>query len=210
MAEGSRSKGMNKPVIGIVGGMGAGKSTVAGLFADLGCAVIRADEINHDLMREKEVIEQMVSCWGSEVLDESGQINRNYLSDKVFTSKAELDRLTALLHPRIERRQNQLIQKYRSDPAVVAIILDVPLLYEVGWQKYCDVVVFVACDKEKRYARLAERSGWDREKIKKIENFQISLDKKAKMSEYSVENKSSIPDLAKQVKQLLALVLERK
>jgi dephospho-CoA kinase len=201
--------GKNKPIIGIVGGMGSGKTTVAGLFSGLGCAVISADELNHELLRKKDVIDQIVAIWGPGVVGESGQIDHKVLSDKVFANKEELDKLMSLLHPLIQRRQDELIEKYRSDGKIAAIILDVPLLYEVGWQEYCDAVVFVACDEEKRYAQLAKRGHWDRAKIKKIENFQIALDKKAQMSEYIVENKSSIPDLAKQVAKLLILVLEK-
>jgi dephospho-CoA kinase len=149
-----------------------------------------------------------VSIWGGRVLREDGRIDHNRLSDIVFSDTAELRKLTDLMHPMIEERQNGLIETYLSDNKVVAIVLDVPLLYEVGWEKHCDCVVFVFCEDEVRHERIRQSRNWDVEKIKKIENFQLALDKKAEISEYTVVNKSSIPDLAKQVDILLALVLE--
>jgi len=196
-----------KPIIGIVGGIGAGKSTVAEEFGKLGCAVISADTLNHEILCEPEVKAQIVEWWGQTVLDSQGRVDRGTLGGIVFEEEESLQKLCRLVHPLILKRQEELTEKYLSDPAVPAVVLDVPLLIEVDQYKLCDCLVFVEADDAVRHRRLREKRGWGEEKIKKIENFQFMLDKKAKISEYTVINNSDIPDLAKQVAVLLSVVL---
>ena len=199
-----------KLIIGLAGGIGCGKSTVARQFKKLGCAVIDADRINHQVLEKKEVISAIVAIWGRQLLNPDGGINRQTLGDIVFEDAASLRKLTAILHPLVLKRQQELVRTYQNDPAVKAIILDVPLLCEVGWQKYCDYIVFIKVDDEKRYQRLAHHKKISPEKAKKIENFQLALDKKAKISDYTIDNNSSIPNVAVQAAKILSLVLEKR
>lgn len=198
-----------KPVIGLVGAVGSGKSTVAEEFGKLGCGVIKADVLNHRILQEKDVIAQVVMWWGDRVFDGAGGILRDKVGEIVFDDPEELARLTKLVHPRILELQRLAVQEYMANPAVKAIVLDVPLLVEVGWEKQCDCLVYVEAEDAIRRARLMEKRGWGLEKIKKIENLQIVLDKKAKMSEYVVSNSSDIPDLALQVVKIFSLVLQK-
>ena len=87
---------MSKPVIGIVGGIGAGKSTVAAELARLGCGVIDADRIGHELLDESDVRAQIVEMWGPSVLDENGRVDRRCLAGRVFTDPAQLSALNVL------------------------------------------------------------------------------------------------------------------
>jgi dephospho-CoA kinase len=198
-----------KPVIGLVGAVGSGKSTVADEFGKLGCGVVKADVLNHQILQEKDVVAQVVVWWGDKVLDGSGGISRDKLGEVVFDDPGELAKLTKLVHPRILELQRLMVQEYMANPAVKAVVLDVPLLVEVGWDRQCDCLVYVWAEDRIRRARLAEKRGWGLEKIKKIENLQIVLDKKAKMSEYVVSNSSDIPDLALQVVKIFSLVLQK-
>ena len=197
------------PIIGIVGAVGAGKSTVAAAFERLGCGVIRADELNHEVLNRPAVLSQLKLWWGVNVIGMDGKVDRAAVSDIVFNNEKELKRLTDLVHPLIFQRQEEMISAFESESKVKAIILDIPLLLEIGQEVICDTLVYVRAEERLRIERLGRSRGWTREKIKKIENFQIGLDNKAKISEYTVENNSNIPETAKQVSRVLSLILEK-
>lgn len=195
-------------MIGLLGGAGAGKSSVAREFAKLGCGVISADAINHQVQQQTEVIEKIRGFWGEEVLDETGSINRKALGNIVFHDKAELKKLTNLVHPLIEIEEKALIERHQKAPEITAIVLDIPLLLENGLESWCNKLVFVECDEESRLERLRENKGWDEEKQKKVENLQISLDTKEKISDYKVKNYSKKKDLAQQITRLYSEIIE--
>ncbi len=200
----------HKPVIGIVGPVGAGKSTVAKQFARLGCAVIDADKISHEVLNSPEIVAKVGKIFGTDVLGSDQKIvNRHRLGELVFDDKEKLDKLTQLLYPHVFKREQELLSIYQLQDDVKAIVLDEPLLLELNRQHLCDCVVLVTADEHIRLERLAKNRGWTTERIKKIENLQFMLDNKAKMSEYTVINNSDIPDLALQVARILSLVLCR-
>ena len=198
-----------KPIIGILGAIGAGKSAVAAEFAKLGCGVIQADQLNQQVLQQPEIIAQIVDWWGVKITNPDGSVNRSALGDIVFEDSQELKKLTLLVHPLIEARQHELIKSFQSDPDIKAIVLDIPLLAEVGHTKLCDALVYVDTSKSARLDRLRKKRGWTAEKIKKIENLQLPLDKKAKMSEYTIDNNSGIPVTTSQVGRVLTMVLQK-
>ncbi len=122
-----------KPVIGIVGGIGSGKSTIAAEFAKLGCKVIDADRIAHELLEEPPVREKVVGLFGQAVLDSSGKIDREKLAEVVFADDHMLASLNRIIHPLVLQRTQVLIEQCKSKNQVKAIVLDMPLLVEVGW-----------------------------------------------------------------------------
>jgi len=201
-------KSRKKYIIGIVGSAGAGKSTVAAEFARLGCGVVAADELNHELLKQPEIIERLVGWWGVSVLSADGCIDRGKVADIVFENVAELKKLTNLVHPLIERRIERLIHIYQEDTAIKAVVLDVPLLIEAGLLKLCDFVIFVETNEQNREKRLKNNRGWTPQRRKFIENLQISLDFKENISEYTIDNNSGIPATASQVEQFFLSILE--
>jgi dephospho-CoA kinase len=194
----------NKPIIGILGGIGSGKSTVADEFAKLGCKVIDADRIAHELLDEVSVKEKVVGLFGRTVLDPAGKIVREKLAEVVFTDADKLQSLNEIIHPLVLQRAEVLIKKYQEDagavcePPVRAIVLDMPLLVEVGWDKRCDKLIFVNCRQKLRLNR-AKKLGFDKNQVKIRENFQISLDSKANLADNTIENNSDFSVLARQV-----------
>jgi dephospho-CoA kinase len=187
-----------KPVIGILGGIGSGKSTVAAEFAKLGCKVIDADRIAHKLLDEPAVKEKIIGVFGRAVLDSEGNINRKKLADIVFADAEKLSTLNGIIHPLVLRRAEELIEQYKHAERVKAIVLDMPLLVEVGWDKRCDRLIFIDCEQKLRLDR-AKKMGFDKNQVKIRENFQISLDNKVKLADNTIENNSDFLALAGQV-----------
>jgi dephospho-CoA kinase len=196
------------PVIGLLGGIGAGKSTAALCFQRLGCGLIDADSIAHEVLDEPEVAEQITRHFGRDVLTAGGRIDRKKLASAVFDSKEKVDVLNRIVHPAVLRRCEALLEAYRQEGKPV--VVDMPLLAEVGWDQRCDVLVFVDCPEEIRRQRSCLKRHWDLEEQKKREKFQISLDKKKQMAHYILSNNSEESELAKQVENVFSAIQERR
>ncbi len=196
-----------KPVIGILGGIGSGKSTVAAEFAKLGCKVINADRIAHELLDEPAVREKVEAIFGQAVLDSSGKIDREKLAEAAFADDQMLALLNSIIHPLVLKRTQELIEKFESQNQVKAIVLDMPLLVEVGWQKRCDKLIFVNCEKKLRLQR-AKKMGFDKNQVKIRENFQISLDNKASLADNIIENNSDFSAIVRQVTGIFSYIVD--
>lgn len=199
-----------KMIIGILGGVGSGKSVVSRAFGELGCGIVDADRIAHEVLDLPEVVAAVVDRFGASVQGDSGTVNRSALGQLVFDDPAGLAFLNGLVHPRVLERCEGLIERYQGDPDIAAIVLDMPLLVEVGWEKKCDFLVFVECDLEKRLARASKNGKIDRNQLKKREKCQISLDKKRHIAHYRVHNNSEISDVTEQVAQLFSSIAKGK
>jgi dephospho-CoA kinase len=195
-----------KPIIGILGGLGSGKSTVAAEFGRLGCAIIDADRIAHQLLNEPVVKEQLVASLGQGILDPTGKIDRKELADIVFADAQKLSVLNGIIHPPVLQRAEELIMQYNGQNQVKAIVLDMPLLVEIGWSKRCDKLVFVACERQLRVERAKKIGVVDENQHKIRENFQISLDKKAAVADNIVDNNSGFSALAEQVAKVFSYI----
>lgn len=201
------SAARSKPIIGVTGGIASGKSFVSRTFAELGALVIDADALVHEQYERPEVIETVRGWWGNRVLDSGGKVRRGEIAAIVFDSPRELKRLEDYLYPRLRKARTKLIEKAFADPAVCAVVLDTPKLFEAGVEKECDATVFVDADRDTRLARVAETRGWSAEELDRREKRQMSLDRKRALADYTVVNHSGTDDLREQVRQVLASVL---
>jgi len=197
-----------KPIIGILGGIGSGKSTVAAEFAKLGCKVIDADRIAHKLLDEPAVLEDIVASFGRTILDSQGRIDRRKLANIAFDSGDKLTLLNSIVHPLVLARAEQLIEQYNRHPEVVVTVLDMPLLVEVGWDKRCDKLVFVDCKRQIRMNRAEKNGFFDKNQLKNRENFQISLDNKINITDNIIDNNSGFSALAKQVADVFSCIMD--
>jgi len=189
------------PVIGIVGGVGAGKTTVAAAFEALGCTRIDADALGHEVLGTPAVREWVRRRWGPPCLRADGSVDRAAVGRIVFAGPAELDALNAVTHPRIRRRIIERIASARRAGAAAAVV-DAAVLFEAGWEDLCTHTVFVAAPAGERRRRVAARSGWDAAAWAAREKTQISLDKKAASCDYIVENGTTVLDLRERVRPL--------
>jgi dephospho-CoA kinase len=195
-----------KPIIGITGGIGSGKSFVARLFGELGCAVIDSDAQVRAAYQDPEVLQTLRQWWGDGVFLPDGAVNRKVIGAKVFADPAERARLEGLLHPRVAAMREREMLAHSRDPRVVAFVWDTPLLFETGLDALCDAIVFVDAPREVRLDRVRRTRGWDDAELTRRENSQWPLDKKRSMSQYEVCNTAHADEVRRQVEQVLSRI----
>ena len=198
-----------KPVIGLVGGIGAGKSRVAQILAECGAGVIDSDALSRALLAEPEVVATLRKWWGEAILDREGRIDRGRVGDMVFTNAVERARLEGLLHPRIAQERLARLARFQADPAVRAVVLDSPLLFETGLNRQCDTVWFVDADPEVRAQRVTAGRGWSRAELDRREKLQMPLDLKRGRADSNIVNNSDAAALRAQVVRLFHQVLDQ-
>jgi dephospho-CoA kinase len=180
--------GRSKPVIGLLGGVGSGKSAVARLFAREGCAVIDSDAAAHEALQSPGVQDELRRWLGASIFDGPAHVSRKALAAVVFSDPEKLRRLNGIIHPRVGQRRDELMAAYLNNPQVKAIVWDTPLLVETVLHRECDRLVFVSVPLEIRLARINRTRGWGPEELQRRENLQFTLDKKAALADYVVDN----------------------
>jgi dephospho-CoA kinase len=199
---------MSGPVIiGLAGGIGSGKSTVARVFEALGCMVIDSDKLSKEAMARDDVRETLRQWWGDEVLAADGQVDRRAVAKIVFSDPKERERLEGLIHPLIAQARARRIEDARN-AGVAAVVVDAPLLFEAGLDKEVDAVVFVDCPFETRLERVKTGRGWDERELRLREKAQLGVEQKRRRSDYEVVNMGGPDDLRRQVSQILTRITE--
>lgn len=199
---------LSKPMVGLAGGIGAGKSTVAHIFEALGAAVIDSDDLVHEQYGDPVVQDMLRQWWGDRViLADQCTVDRKAIATIVFENPAELAKLQDYIYPRIENRRCELTAVYESDPAVKAIVLDSPKLFEAGLHKVCDAVVFVEADRATRVNRVIADRGWTDDELTRREKLLEPLDKTKSLADYTVINHATCDDLQHQVERIFFSVL---
>ena len=195
----------NKPVIGIVGGIGSGKSYVAKLFGDAGCLVIDSDAQVRAAYHDPTILQTLRQWWGGDAFRADGSLDRAAVARKVFADPAERQRLESLVHPWVDARRAAVMDA--APPDVVAYVWDAPLLVEAGLHERCDAVVFVDAPREERLRRVMEQRGWDEGELGRRENLQLPLDTKREISDYQVVNTAGADELRGHVRQILSRII---
>jgi dephospho-CoA kinase len=172
--------------------------------------VIDADGIAHNLLDDKTIRAKIVRLFGKEILDGQGKISRAELANTVFSDKGKLSSLTDVLHPAVLAQVEQLITQFGKQPEVKAIVLDMPLLMEVGWEKRCDRIIFVDCKPPIRLERARKTGFFDADTLKIRENLQISLDKKKRIADNIVDNNSDLSGLSKQIACIFSSIMDNR
>jgi dephospho-CoA kinase len=149
-----------KPVIGLIGGIGAGKTTAARCFAARGGMVIDADALGHEALRQPDIIAQVVERWGPGVRKPDGSLDRHAIGRIVFANADERNALESIVFPYIGKRCREGIERGLVDPEVRFIVLDAAVMLEAGWNNEVDRIVYISAPRDLRLGRLARRSGW--------------------------------------------------
>jgi dephospho-CoA kinase len=191
------------PVIGLLGGIGSGKSEVARLLREAGAIVLSGDGAGHEALRQPALKEEIVERFGKEVLDEQGDINRRKLGGIVFSNTDERRALEAIVHPWIKRRLKEELDVARSRPDVPLIVLDAAIMIEAGWDDLCDELVFIEVPRELRLERIFRQRGWLEKEVDAREQAQLPLTEKAQRANTIVTNAGSPDDLRRQIHALL-------
>lgn len=183
-------------VIGLVGGVAAGKSLVADCFARLSAEVLDADTASHAILRNADVIEAARHLWGDAIVGHDGQIDRRALGRIVFApppqGAEQRRKLEEIVHPRVREQFVRRIEQMRRDGSVPAAVIDAPLLLEAGWGPICDHIVFVKAGRDARLARARDR-GWSKEDFLARERAQLPVEKKEASADIVIDNSGS-PD----------------
>ncbi len=149
-----------KPVFGLIGGIGAGKSAAAGCLAARGGLVIDCDKLGHVALEQPEVRDQLRAQWGDAVFNADGSVNRKAVAGVVFGTPSEREWLESVVFPVIGRLADERLRSADADPAVRFSVLDAAVLLEAGWKDRCDRVLYIDAPRTVRETRLAARSGW--------------------------------------------------
>lgn len=200
----------NKPIIGVVGGIGSGKSFVADLFGEMGCLVIKSDDQVREAYERLVVRRTIRRWWGGGVFRADGSVDREAIARRVFDKPGERRRLEGLLHPLIGRERDRVMRRGARDPRVIAFVWDAPLLFEAGLAGQCDAVVFVEAPRELRVRRVKRSRGWTAREAANREKSQWPLAKKKKMSQYVVRNTAGASFARRQVRKALSHIVVTK
>lgn len=197
-----------KPLIGLAGGIGAGKSEVARILESLGAAIIDSDRLAHEELDAHDVVRTLCEWWGPSVCTADGHANRKKIGAIIFDTPSERTRLEALLYPRIGKRREAMLEAYESDPNVKAVVLDTPKLFEVGLNEICHSVIFVDADWVVRVRRVADARDWTEEELRRREFIQDPLDMKKARADHVISNQTDTDDLRREVARVFAAVIE--
>lgn len=174
--------------VGLTGGIASGKSFVGEALAALGCFVIRADDLGHEVLAPGgEAYQPVIREFGREILDSSGAIDRPRLAALVFNQPERLARLNAIVHPAVLRREDELAAQFFSrDPGGIAV-LEAAILIETGSYKRYDKLILVFCSEEQQLERALRREGAVEADVRARIARQMPLADKRKFADYLID-----------------------
>ena len=194
-------------IIGLTGGVGSGKSTVASIIAkNLNVYVINTDEIARKQMKKGGVsYQKVVHEFGDDILQSDGEINRSKLAKIVFSDEIKLKRLNDLTHPEVLKEVNATIDQLKTDHRYQAVLIETALLKEAGYVSFCDEVWYVYADDFTRRERLKKTRGYTDVKIDDLFSRQKSEEEFRAYATKTIDNweNATEEDVLRQVKQLL-------
>jgi dephospho-CoA kinase len=191
-------------IIGLTGGIAAGKSESTKYFESLGAYAIDSDAIAHELTTKgMPALDELVKSFGGSILFPDGNLNRKKLADIIFLDEKAKLRIEKILHThiisRIDETVSQNIKKCN-------IVVDAPLLFEVGLDRICDKIVVVRVSYDVQVQRLVLRDKLNEDQAKKRISSQMPMKKKVELADFVIDNSSSKEDLKKKIKNLYRLL----
>ncbi len=188
--------------VGLTGGLASGKSFVGRALAELGCHLIQADELGHEVLKPGgEAYAPVVAEFGAEILDADGAINRRKLGKLVFEDPERLERLNALVHPAVIRREEELMAELAARDPHGIVVVEAAILIENGSYRRFDRIVLAVCRPEQQIERAVERGATREEALARLRR-QMPLEEKRKYAHYVIDTSGSREETLRQVRQL--------
>lgn len=197
---------MTKPVIGLTGPTGAGKSTVAAAFQKQRCIIVDADQIARTIVETPHCFSRLKETFGEGILHPDGSLDRRALADLAFSSPENTAKLNRITHPAIYAESQKQIQKAAASDCR-AVILDAPLLFECSAQKFCDRTIAILTPDSSRLKRIMARDGITEAEAKERMASQHTNEYYQKQADYSFDGSMDRSILGKAAGMLLDHIL---
>ena len=189
-------------VIGLIGGIGSGKSSVSSILNSLGVDVIDADKVGHEAYTpDSEGWRKVISAFGQDIVGPENEIDRKKLGSIVFSDPSEMEKLNKLMHPIIHDLVEEKIQNL-ADQGINVVVLEAAILIEANWQDLTDEIWLAKANREVVIERVQLRNNFSREEIIKRIESQMSNNDREKHADIVIDNDGTIEQLEETVKTL--------
>ena len=187
--------------VGLTGGLASGKSFVGHALRDLGCYLIEADELGHEvLLPDGEAYEAVVREFGEGILDAQRQIDRKMLGALVFADPGKLAKLSSLVHPPVGARQARMIAEIAARDPKAIVVVAAAILVETGSYKRFDRLIVVTCTLEQQIERAMKRGPLTREEVLARLSRQLPLEEKVRLADYVIDTSGAKENTLAQVR----------
>ena len=193
-------------ILGVTGGMGAGKSALSRYLVTLGARSLDADRVAHDMLEAGAGRASLRKCFGADIEDQNGQLDRRLLGRRALASKSSLQKLYAIVRPSLEAELRSRLGNLSKESPPNIVVFDAPLLYEWGIEAWTDFVVVVYADREIRIERIMRRSGLSRIEIERRMALQMDEEEKRERADFTVNNSGDLDALHQQAASLWAQI----
>lgn len=192
-------------LIGITGGVGAGKSSILEYIkAHYRCRVYLADEVAHEVKKPGQPCYQaLVALLGQEILEENGEIHKGRMAERIFRDAALLEQVNAIVHPAVQAYLLERIREAREDGGVELFFIEAALLIECGYRSVVDEMWYIYTREEVRRRRLRESRGYNEERIDRIMNSQLTENEFRTGSDYVIDNSGAPEESFRQIRERL-------
>lgn len=202
------SESAGAAVIGLTGQSGAGKTTVCKVFGEKDFAIINADKIARFIMeKDSPCLAEVTECFGKDILNGDGSLNRQKLADIVFGDREKLMQLNAISYPYITSEILKMINKYRDENRKY-VLIDAPTLFESRADDFCDLIISVTASEKLRTERIAARDGLTPEQIKERFSSQHTEEFFINHSDFIIKNNNSADELIEKAEEVAEKIKE--
>lgn len=192
-------------IIGLCGGSGSGKGTVSSIFASYGIPSVDTDAVYRRITScDTPCLRALAEEFGNDIISHDGSLNRKMLGQIVFSDNSEerLNKLNSISHSYILDETREILKGYKNEGCFAAIV-DAPLLFESGFDKECDVIIAVLCDRDTRIERIVKRDNIDRLSAEKRIDAQLTDEELKAKARFCIYNDGDIPSLEKKIKLII-------
>ncbi|OHD70611.1 MAG: dephospho-CoA kinase [Spirochaetes bacterium RBG_16_49_21] len=191
----------------LTGGIGTGKSVVAEFFRERGARIIDTDRIAREVVEPgKPALSELTQYFGQEVISPDGTLNREGLRNRIIRDRVLREKLNSIIHPRVKAVMAERISAFSREKDGMPVIVDVPLLYEVGWERLFRDVILAYAPVSIQIRRLMERDKLDRRTAELTIASQMSIDEKRSRAKYIIDNSGTLEHTRVQVERLFDIL----